>query len=107
MNCPCLAASLGVLAWLALPAAGAGAGALEEITVESRAPGTIIVNGHAATLAALKARLAKIGPARAVILYHRDPPDKEPTPDQQALFRALQDSHILISMSGGPLDPAR
>jgi hypothetical protein len=105
MNRYCLAASLGALAFMALPVPAARA--LEKITVESRAPNTIIVNGHAATLASLKARLARMGTARAVILYHRDPPDKAPTPDQQALFQALQDSHILISMSGGPLDPPR
>jgi hypothetical protein len=91
---------VAVLAGMMLSVSGAPA--METLTVVTRASGAILMDGHAATLAALQSRLAKMQGHKAVILYRRDPPGAIPPPAQTALFRILQDSHIMISMSGGP-----
>jgi len=86
----------------ALAIAASPATAADIIKVRVAKEGTITIDEKPATLDQLRARLAKVKSANGAVWYYREAPDSAPTDAQLAVFKAIIDTDIPISLSTKP-----
>ena len=83
---------------------------MEVVRVQALRSGQIVMDGVPTTLATMVAKLAQIKADKGGVLYYREQPDQEPTPEQWEIFKAVADARVPIQMfvtpdfsdAGGP-----